>query len=58
MLLFREELDNVGLPLLTLDGDCMDPTTDPCSTLTKISSFTESLNAKKFGNMFGRIKGA
>lgn len=52
----REELDNVGLPLLTLDGDCMDPTTDPCSTLTKISSFVESLNAKKYGNMFGRIK--
>ena len=52
----REELDEVGLPLLTLDGDCMDPTTDPCSTLTKISSFVESLNSSKYGNMFGRMK--
>lgn len=52
----REELDEVGLPLLTLDGDCMDPTTDPCSTLTKVSSFVESLNSRKYGNMFGRMK--
>ena len=53
----REELDKVGLPLLTLDGDCMDPTTDPCSTTTKISAFVEALNSKKYGNMFGRVKG-
>ena len=50
----REELDLIGLPLLTLDGDCMDPTTDPCSTTTKISAFIESLNMKKYGNIFGR----
>lgn len=53
----REELEAIELPLLTLDGDCMDPTTDPCSTFTKISAFVEALNSKKFGNMFGKRKG-
>lgn len=51
----REELRNVGIPLLTLDGDCLDETIDPCSTTTKVSAFVEALNLKKFGNIFGKV---
>ena len=51
----RETLERIGLPLLVLEGDCMDASIDPCSTVTKISSFVESLNLKKYGNLFGRI---
>ncbi|NLF40749.1 hypothetical protein GX586_15000 [bacterium] len=50
----REELKNVGIPLLVLDGDCLDETTDPCSTYTKVRAFTEALNVKKYGNPFGQ----
>ncbi len=50
----RDELRKIGLPLLVLDGDCVDRTTDPCSTYTKISSYVESLNHKRYGNIFGR----
>ena len=42
-------------PLLTLEGDCMDASIDPCSTVTKIASFVEALNLKKFGNIFGKM---
>jgi len=52
----REELNKVSVPLLVLDGDCMDPTIDPCSTYTKLNAFTEALNNKKFGNIFGPLK--
>lgn len=52
----REGLEKIGLPLLTLEGDCMDASIDPCSTSTKIISFVESLNLKKFGNLFGRVR--
>ncbi len=52
----REELNKTGVPLLVLDGDCMDPTIDPCSTYTKVSSYVEALNSKKFGNIFGALK--
>ncbi|MCQ2396075.1 MAG: 2-hydroxyacyl-CoA dehydratase [Lentisphaeria bacterium] len=51
----REGLEKIGLPLLLLEGDCMDASIDPCSTVTKISSFVESLNLKKYGNLFGRL---
>ena len=51
----REALEKIGLPLLLLEGDCMDASIDPCSTVTKITSFVESLNLKKYGNLFGRI---
>ncbi len=51
----RESLEKIGLPLLILEGDCMDASIDPCSTITKISSFVESLNLKKYGNLFGRL---
>ena len=51
----REGLEQIGLPLLILEGDCMDASIDPCSTITKITSFVESLNLKKYGNLFGRI---
>ena len=51
----REELTRVNLPLLLLDGDCMDPTIDPCSTYTKVSAYVESLNSKKYGNIFGPV---
>ncbi len=49
----REEMSAINIPVLVLDGDCLDETTDPCSTLTKVSAFTEALNTKKFGNIFG-----
>lgn len=52
----REELNKKNIPLLVLDGDCMDPTIDPCSTYTKVSAYVESLNSKKFGNIFGAVK--
>ena len=53
----RESLEKIGLPLLILEGDCMDASIDPCSTPTKITSFVESLNLKKYGNIFGRLLG-
>ena len=43
----------VGVPLLALEGDCMDASIDPCSTVTKIASFVEALNFKRYGNIFG-----
>jgi activator of 2-hydroxyglutaryl-CoA dehydratase/benzoyl-CoA reductase/2-hydroxyglutaryl-CoA dehydratase subunit BcrC/BadD/HgdB len=49
----REELARAKIPLLVLDGDCIDPTIDPCSTYTKVSSYIEALNEKKYGNIFG-----
>ncbi len=51
----REELQDAGIPLLVLDGDCVDPTTDPCSTFTKISAYIEALNCHKYGNFFGVV---
>ena len=50
----KEELKKVKVPLLVLDGDCLDETTDPCSTYTKVSAFVESLNMKRFNSMFGK----
>ena len=52
----RETLAEIGTPLLTLEGDCMDASIDPCSTVTKISSFVESLNLKRYGNIFGKVR--
>jgi len=49
----RNELQTIGVPLLVLDGDCLDETIDPCSTNTKVRAFIESLNRKKFGSLFG-----
>lgn len=49
----RETLQQLTIPLLVLDGDCLDETTDPCSTLTKVAAFTEALNLTKHGNIFG-----
>lgn len=54
----RETLDAEGVPLLTLEGDCMDASIDPCSTITKISSFVEALNLNRYGNIFGKTKGS
>ncbi len=51
--LLRENLAEAKIPLLVLDGDCIDPTIDPCSTYTKISAYTEALNETKYGNIFG-----
>ncbi len=53
----RDELQTVGVPLLVLDGDCLDETIDPCSTDTKVRAFIEALNVKKFGNLFGDCQG-
>jgi len=52
----REALDSANVPLLALEGDCMDASIDPCSTVTKISSFVEALNLKRYGNLFGKLK--
>ncbi len=52
----RESLEEIGVPLLTLEGDCMDASIDPCSTVTKIASFVEALNLKKHGNLFGMVR--
>lgn len=49
----REELTSAKIPLLVLDGDCIDSTIDPCSTFTKVSAYVEALNQKKYGNIFG-----
>ena len=49
----RGELQTIGVPLLVLDGDCLDETIDPCSTNTKVRAFIEALNQKKFGSLFG-----
>ena len=51
----REELDAIHVPLLTLEGDCMDASIDPCSTTTKIASFAEALNLNRYGNIFGKL---
>ena len=56
--LLRETLDKAGCPLLSLEGDCMDASIDPCSTVTKIASFVEALNLNRYGNIFGRVKDA
>jgi predicted CoA-substrate-specific enzyme activase len=48
----RGELQSIGVPLLLLDGDCLDETIDPCSTNTKVRAFIEALNQKKFGSLF------
>ena len=53
--LLRENLDEIGVPLLALEGDCMDASIDPCSTVTKIASFVEALNLKRYGNIFGKL---
>ena len=50
----RETLDGCGVPLLALEGDCMDASIDPCSTTTKIASFVEALNLNRYGNIFGK----
>ena len=52
----RETLDAINVPLLALEGDCMDASIDPCSTVTKISSFVEALNVNRYGNIFGKVK--
>ena len=53
--LLRETLEETGVPLLMLEGDCMDASIDPCSTVTKIASFVEALNLKRYGNIFGKL---
>ena len=51
----RAGLEKLGIPLLALEGDCMDASIDPCSTVTKIASFVESMNLKRYGNIFGKM---
>ena len=51
----RSALEAIGVPLLALEGDCMDASIDPCSTVTKIASFVEALNLKRYGNLFGKL---
>lgn len=50
----REELNACKVPLIVLDGDCMDSSIDPCSTITKIQAFSESMNMARYGNILGR----
>ncbi len=53
--LLREKLTEAKIPLLVVDGDCIDLTIDPCSTYTKISAYIEALNETKYGNIFGPV---
>lgn len=48
----KEEFSDIQVPVLVLDGDCMDETIDPCSTKTKLRAYTEALNMKKFDTLF------
>lgn len=48
----KESFLDIKVPVLVLDGDCMDETIDPCSTMTKVRAFIENLNVKKYGSMF------
>ena len=54
----RARMEETGVPLLILEGDCMDASIDPCSTVTKIQAFVEALNLKRYGNVFGRVVSA
>ncbi|MEW6442479.1 MAG: 2-hydroxyacyl-CoA dehydratase [bacterium] len=40
-------------PTLFLEGDCLDETRRPSSTITKVQAFVEQLNLKSYGNLFG-----
>ncbi len=51
----REELQAAQVPLIVLDGDCMDSSIDPCSTVTKIGAFAESMNMARYGNILGPV---
>jgi benzoyl-CoA reductase/2-hydroxyglutaryl-CoA dehydratase subunit BcrC/BadD/HgdB len=55
--LASESLQNLlrksGYPTLFLEGDCLDETRRPSSTLTKVQAFVEQLNQRSFGNIFG-----
>lgn len=51
----REELNASHIPLIVLDGDCMDSSVDPCSTRTKIQAFAEAMNMSKYGNILGPV---
>jgi len=53
----RSELKKINMPLLVLDGDCLDETIDPCSTNTKVRAFIEALNVRKYGSLFGQANG-
>ena len=53
----RDELQRINIPLLVLDGDCLDETIDPCSTYTKVRAFIEALCVKKYGSIFGNGNG-
>ncbi len=48
----KEEFAGLNVPVLVLDGDCMDETIDPCSTKTKVRAFMEALNMNKYGSLF------
>ena len=54
----RSELQKINIPLLVLEGDCLDETIDPCSTYTKVRAFIEALNLRKYGSLFGDASGA
>lgn len=51
----REELNEDKVPLIVLDGDCMDSSIDPCSTITKVQAFAESMNKARYGNILGPV---
>lgn len=50
---FQNLLRKSGYPTLFLEGDCLDETRRPSSTLTKLQAFVEQLNQRRFGNIFG-----
>ncbi|MBU0754067.1 MAG: 2-hydroxyacyl-CoA dehydratase family protein [Planctomycetes bacterium] len=42
-----------GYPVLFLEGDRLDKTRRPSSTITKVQAFVEQLNKMRYGNIFG-----
>ena len=52
----RGELQTIGVPLLVLDGDCLDETIDPCSTNTKVRAFIEALNLEEIRQSVRRLR--
>lgn len=53
---FQNLLRKSGYPILILEGDCLDETRRPSSTLTKVQAFVEQLNQRSFGNIFGIVR--
>jgi len=50
---FQNMMRKSDYPILFIEGDCLDKSRQPSSTLTKLQAFIEQLNEMKYGNVFG-----